>query len=26
VSVAQIKRWNNLRSDRLSIGQRLIVR
>ena len=26
VSVAQIKRWNNLRSDKLSIGQRLIVR
>lgn len=26
VSVAQIKRWNNLRSDRLSIGQKLIVR
>ncbi|MDT8347653.1 MAG: transglycosylase SLT domain-containing protein, partial [Flavobacteriaceae bacterium] len=25
VSVGQIKRWNNLRSDRLSIGQRLVI-
>lgn len=26
VSVAQLKKWNHLRSDKLSIGQRLIVR
>lgn len=25
VSVSQLKRWNNLKSDRLSIGQRLVV-
>lgn len=26
VSVANLKRWNNLRSDRLSVGQKLIVK